>query len=91
MGLAPYFQYNYASSTDKPCVPLVTENTVDFANNPRTTAKEIYTQILQNLTSAIELLSDYNRKDDKGRINQQVASALRARAHLYMGNWAEAA
>lgn len=91
LGLAPYYQYNYATSADKPCVPLVTEETTDFVNNPRATVKEVYDQIITDLTSAIELLADYDRKDNKGRINQQVAYGLRARANLFMGNWAAAA
>ncbi len=91
LGLAPYFQYNYATSADKPCVPLVTEETTDFTNNPRATVKEIYDQIIEDLNAAIDLLANYDRKDNKGRINQQVVYGLRARANLYMGNWAAAA
>ena len=34
LNLAPYFQFNYATSADKPCVPIVSESTPDPANNP---------------------------------------------------------
>ena len=89
--LAPYCQFNYASSKDLPCVPLVTEATTEFNNNPRATVEQIYTQIMNDLNDAIDKLENYDRKGDKTRIDKQVAYGLRARANLYMGNWAEAA
>lgn len=85
--LAPYYQFNYQSSKDQPCVPLITETTTNFNNNPRATVEQVYTQILNDLTDAISKLENYDRKGDKTR----VAYGLRARANLYMGNWAEAA
>ena len=33
--LAPYYQFRYATSKDLPCVPLITEETTNFVNNPR--------------------------------------------------------
>lgn len=91
LSLAPYFQFNYATAKDELCVPLVTENTQDYANNPRATVGQVYEQIINDLDDAIELLADYDRGGDKARINQQVAYGLRARAHLNMGMYAEAA
>lgn len=90
LGLAPYYQFNYQSSKDKPCVPIVTEATADYSNNPRATVEEVYTQIMNDLNDAISLLEGYVRPD-KTKIDQQVAYGLRARANLYMGNWAAAA
>lgn len=90
LSLAPYFQFNYQIAADKPCVPIVTEETTDFANNPRATVKEVYDLIVSDLTYAIENLEGYTR-GDKGKIDQQVAYGLRARAYLDMGLWAEAA
>lgn len=89
--LAPYYQFNYQSSKDQPCVPLITETTTDFNNNPRATVEQVYTQIMNDLNDAISKLENYDRKGDKTRIDKQVAYGLRARANLYMGNWAEAA
>ena len=86
--LAPYYQFNYQSSKDQPCVPLITETTTDFNNNPRATVEQVYTQILNDLNDAIGKLENYDRKGDKTRIDKQVAYGLRARANLYMGNWA---
>ncbi|MFT3739361.1 MAG: RagB/SusD family nutrient uptake outer membrane protein [Breznakibacter sp.] len=88
--LAPYFQFNYETSADKPCVPIVTETTTNFSNNPRATVREVYELIISDLDDAIELLDGFERSD-KTKIDQQVAYGLRARANLYMGKWAEAA
>ena len=91
MNLAPYFQFGYVlGGSDKPCVPLVTEATVDFTNNPRASVSEIYELIINDLTFAIENLGDYVRTD-KSRIDQQTAYGLRARAYMNMEEWALAA
>ena len=91
LNLAPYFQFSYAAGAqDKPCVPIVTETTEDFTNNPRATVAEVYAFILEDLNYAVEKLEGYTRPD-KGKIDQQVAYGLRARAYLNMQMWAEAA
>ena len=90
LNLAPYFQFSYETAADRPCVPIVTENTVDFTSNPRATVAEVYELILNDLDWAIANLEDFVRRD-KSRIDIQTAYGLRARANLYMGRWAEAA
>ena len=91
LNLAPYFQFSYAAGgKDLPCVPIVTEATEDFTNNPRATVAEVYKLIVDDLTYAIEKLEGYTRPD-KAKIDQQVAYGLRARAYLNMEMWAEAA
>lgn len=90
LNLAPYFQRNYLIAADEPCVPIVTETTTDFTNNPRASVKDVYTLIVDDLTYAIEKLEGFVRPD-KAKIDQQVAYGLRARAYLDMGMWAEAA
>ena len=91
LNLAPYFQFGYAAgASDLPCVPLVTETTTNFTENPRATVAEIYELIISDLTFAIENLEGYVRTD-KSRIDQQVAYGLRARAYLNMEEWALAA
>lgn len=91
LNLAPYFQFSYAAGgKDFPCVPIVTEATEDFTNNPRATVAEVYKLIVDDLTYAIEKLEGYTRPD-KAKIDQQVAYGLRARAYLNMEMWAEAA
>ena len=91
MNLAPYFQFGYAAGgADQPCVPLVTEATENFTENPRATVAQVYELIISDLTFAIENLEGYVRTD-KSRIDQQVAYGLRARAYLNMQEWALAA
>ncbi len=90
LNIAPYFQFSYATSADKPCVPIVTENTTDFTNNPRASVKDIYDLIISDLDYAVANLEGY-RRPDKSKIDQQVAYGLRARAYLYMAEWAKAA
>ncbi len=92
LALAPYYQFNYADNADAPCVPLVTETTLDYANNPRATNKEIYAQMLYDLTEAIGILEGYSRPaGSKVEVDRNVAYGLRARVHLAMEMYAEAA
>ena len=101
LALAPYFQGNYESHKDELCIPLLgTSDDFDYANNSRATVAEVYKQIMADLDNAIEYLKGYDRGIDYGKpetvsnkiyIDQQVAYGLRARANLYMGNWAAAA
>lgn len=89
MALAPYYQFGYATSADQPCIPLITTG-VDLTNNPRATSREVWNYILDDLNYAIENLNSGVR-DGKAYIDQNVAYGLRARANLYVGNWAGAA
>ena len=88
MQLAPYFAFSYEKSKSDLCVPLL-KNGVDFAHNPRATVEETWAYILEDLNYAVEHL-DSNRTS-KDRVNINVAYGLRARANLYMGNYAAAA
>ena len=91
LNLVPYFQFGYAAGGEnKPCVPIVTEKTTDFTNNPRASVAEVYSLIIEDLTYAIGNLEDYIRTD-KARIDIQTAYGLRARAYLNMQEWALAA
>lgn len=90
LSIAPYFQFRYEDAKDKPCVPIVTAETADPANNPRATVEEVYKLIIEDLTYAIEHLDGFQRPN-KGQIDLNVAYGLRARAYLNMGMFAEAA
>ncbi len=90
LSLAPAFQFSYTTAGDKPCIPIVTEATTDFTNNPRATVKEVYELIMSDLDYAVEHLEGYSRST-KANIDQQVAYGLRARANLNMANYAAAA
>lgn len=56
----------------------------------RSTVEEVYTQIHNDLTAAIPLLSSYSRTN-KSHFDASVAKGLQARAYLVQGNWALAA
>jgi len=86
--LAPAFQF--LSKLDSPCVPIVTEQTTDFTNNPRATVQEVYNLIIEDLNYAIEKLAG-SKRTSKAYIDQSVAYGLRARAYLALGKYAEAA
>ncbi|MCQ2185075.1 MAG: RagB/SusD family nutrient uptake outer membrane protein [Bacteroidales bacterium] len=88
LNLAPYFQFKYVGNEEKPCVPIVTEKTTDFTNNPRASVKAVYDQIISDLNYACDNL-DENRTD-KSRINKAVALGLRARAYLNMEDYDKA-
>lgn len=90
LNLAPYYQFSYDVAADQPCVPIVTEKTIDTANNPRASVSDVYGLIIDDLTYAIDNLEGFVRPD-KGKIDRQAALALRARAYLYMGKYPEAA
>ena len=94
MYLAP--QYQFAPNTyvdadgdygkNLPCVPIITNETPDPANNPRATVQEIYNIVVEDLDWAIQYLDGYTRPS-KNYIDQHVAYGLRARANLLLGNW----
>lgn len=88
--LAPYYQFAYDEAADQPCVPIIADS-LDAANNSRATVRQVYQIIKDNLDYAVENLAGYDRGGDKQKIDQHVAYALRARANLYMGNYADAA
>ena len=88
MALAPYFQFGYQTAKDQPCVPILKAG-VDYANNPRATVAEVWDYIMEDLNFAVaNLTADRSSKD---QINKNVALGLRARANLFMGNYAAAA
>jgi len=91
LNLAPYFQFGYAAgAADKPCIPIVTENTTDYTDNPRADVADVYALIISDLDYAIENLEGYVRTNKSG-IDLQTAYGLRARAYLNMQEWALAA
>ena len=87
--LAPAFQFNYQIAGDKPCVPIVTQEPVDYTNNPRAAVKDVYALIIEDLNYAVEKLEGASRTS-KMYIDGNVAHGLRARAYLDMGEWQKA-
>ena len=77
-------------------VPVVLETRI--ASPERNTTREVYQQILADLTEARgKFSSDYNAEyrggsgNLKGFASRDAATALLARVHLYMGEWNQAA
>lgn len=71
-------------------VPIFTTPTLsadDAAAKPRSTEAEVWTQILGDMDFAVANLAASN---GIGRANKNVALALKARMHLYRGEWAQA-
>ncbi|MGM9698800.1 MAG: RagB/SusD family nutrient uptake outer membrane protein [Prevotella sp.] len=88
LSLAPYFQGNYATCKDKPCVPVLSDS-CDVTNNPRATVEQVYNTIIEDLNRGIDNLDE--SRNSKAYININVAYGLRARAYLAMGEYAKAA
>ncbi len=78
----PYTQGNGANEA----VPLVLESTTTELP-ARNSVKEIYDQVIADLTKATELLTE---KKNNNFASKEVAQALLARVYLYMGNNAKA-
>lgn len=91
LSLVPYYQFKYKGHENDPSVPIITENMEgDPSDNPRAPLKDVYELIISDLNAAIAGLAGYTRAN-KSEIDQKVAYGLRARANLYMENWAAAA
>lgn len=99
--LAQLYQFNYKGHENSPCVPLITnDNAEEAAANgaPRATVEEVYTQILNDLNEAVDLLQKSGKTpaemiDSKPKRYASVATAygMLARAYLTMHKYAEAA
>ncbi len=89
--LIQIYQFSYKGHEDAAGVPIVTEKTAEAEanNNPRAAVKDVYKQIMDDLNTAIDYLTD--SRSAKSEINRQVAYGLRARVNLVMQNWSGAA
>lgn len=87
--LIQIYQFSYKGHEDAAGVPIVTEKTAEANNNPRAAVKDVYKQIMDDLNTAIDYLTD--SRSAKSEINRQVAYGLRARVNLVMQNWSDAA
>ena len=67
-------------------VPLLLEPTSSVAqtNNPRTPSKEVYEQIIKDMTEAESLVPDVRQVTNAGHINKSAVRGLLARVCLYM-------
>lgn len=74
-------------------VPLVTRSLAFGEELPRTKEEEVLSFVLKELADAAAVLPvSYagGKKTEKGRVTKGAALALKARAHLYYKQWAEA-
>ncbi|WP_159478147.1 RagB/SusD family nutrient uptake outer membrane protein [Dyadobacter sp. 3J3] len=75
-------------------VPLHIKATTDLSeiNKPRSTEAEVYTQIVNDLKSSVELLSPLNKADlTAGKATAISATSLLAKVYLQQRNWKQAA
>lgn len=79
-----YLAQLYANEYDPavPMIPIYTDT--GSPNQPLSTGEEVYGQIISDLTSAIELLDDFNR-GAKNQVDQWVAKGLLAYTYGAMG------
>ena len=89
LNLAREFQFNYQVAGDKPCVPIITDNSQDDGTLTRATVKDVYDFILEDLDFAVKNLEGSTRQS-KAFIDGNVAHGLRARVYLDMGEWQKA-
>lgn len=90
--LAQLFQFNYEGNQSKLCVPILTDITGPEAalagGAPRGTVEEVYTLILADISSAIDLLKSAEEagtvRPDRRYVSLAVAYGLRARVNLTM-------
>src|SRR5699024_10710917 len=92
------YQFNYVGTKSKPAVPIIVNeysNDAAMEGAPRATVQEVYDLILSELDEAIALLTSADAegvaRKDKRYIDLAVAYGLRARVHLTMQKWSEAA
>lgn len=93
--LAQSYQFNYLGNESKPCVPIVTEENaavVGVEGAPRASVQDVYALIISDLDKAINFLekTDFT-KSDKRYVSKATAYGLRARVHLTMHKYKEAA
>jgi hypothetical protein len=86
--LIQYYQQTYALASSKPGVPLRLHADDPYAM-PRATVREVYDQIVADLTEAKSLLNGFSRNASTGKhyIDVKVVSGMLARVYLVMQNW----
>lgn len=88
--LVRLFQHTYSVAKDMPGVPIYTEPTTDKTEGkPRGTVKDVYKQVIDDLTAAEGLLAGFQRST-KNYINQDVVRSFLAQAYLTMEDWENA-
>ena len=91
--LVQSYQFTYLGHEEELAVPVITEamSEEEAMNNPLATVASVYTQIMDDLDTAIPYLEENPSEGDKAQITAAVAYGLRARANMLMGQYANAA
>lgn len=88
--LVQYHQFTYNDENlDLPALPIV-EPGMTEVTNPRASLGKVYELILNDIDTAVVLLKGY-KPTSKAFISEAVAYGLRARIHLVMKNYPQAA
>jgi hypothetical protein len=95
--LVNYFAqpYGFTADASHPGVPIILQaftSNDPAANQPRSTVKEVYDQVIQDLTDALaDLPMDYSDTySTKTRATKAAAAAMLSRVYLYKGDYANA-
>lgn len=82
--------YNATTASTDPAVPFVISNDLNDPTPPRSSVKEIYDHIINDLVAAIpDLPADNSRNRYRGTV--AAAYSVLARTYLYMGDFEKAA
>lgn len=79
--------YNQANGVGVPLITTPTLTPADAEPKARATEAQVWAQILEDINFAVQNLANNN---GAGRANKRNATALKARIHMYRGEWAEA-
>ncbi|MDF1560713.1 MAG: RagB/SusD family nutrient uptake outer membrane protein [Bacteroidales bacterium] len=84
----PYMVGNPATDLG---VPIMTATEPPYEGKPRNTVQEVYTQIEDDLTTAIGHFADATSRADLSHLNVDVAKGIAARVYVTSGQWQKAA
>jgi len=84
----PYMVGNPATDLG---VPIMTATEPPYAGKTRNTVQEVYTQITDDLTTALTHFASASSRKDLSHLNVDVANGVAARVYLTSGQWALAA
>lgn len=87
--LTQFYQQTYAIAKDKAGILLKLSST-DGDDIPRSTVAACYAQIVDDMTNAKSLLSDFDRGDTKYYLDKNVVTGMLARVYQVMGEWEKA-
>lgn len=89
--LAQQYARTYVGHEDEKCVPIYTGATVaGSTGEARSTNKEVFERIWEDINKAITLLKDASTRTSKTHIDYAVACQLKARICMVMNKWQEA-